>query len=377
MRRLALGIALVACCPPIRLSAQSLAAGTVLLARGADSTPVPRIRVLLHRVGRAAQGPVDSVLTDAAGRFRFRFAADTGSVYLVSAPYGGVEYFSPPVHLDPARPDTALRVVVADTSSTQPIGLAARHLVITAPRQDASRAVLDLIVLDNAGPRTRIAPDPLRPSWTGPLPRGSLGLEVGEGDYSTDAVQRRGDRVAFLAPIPPGDKQIVVDYALPADLRDLVLPMEQSAPTVNLLVEERGARVLTPGLAPADSELIQGKSYRRWTGALAAGTVVRVRLPGAASIPRWLLPAMVAAAAAALALGGFRAARRPGARAEPAPPPGATAPSALVDAIAALDARYAGREAETEPPEWARYLQERARLKAELEATLAAGRDAP
>jgi len=45
----------------------------------------------------------------------------------------------------------------------------------------------------------------------------------------------------------------------------------------------------------------------------------------------------------------------------------------LVDAIAALDVRYAGREGETPVDEWSSYLTERARIKAQLEASLAAG----
>jgi hypothetical protein len=49
----------------------------------------------------------------------------------------------------------------------------------------------------------------------------------------------------------------------------------------------------------------------------------------------------------------------------------------MFDAIAALDARHAGRESETAADEWGRYAAERARLKAELERALAAGRRPP
>ena len=65
------------------------------------------------------QGPVDSTAADARGRFRFRFRADSGAVYLLSARYREIEYFSTPVHLG-ARPDTAIRLVVYDTSSRHP-----------------------------------------------------------------------------------------------------------------------------------------------------------------------------------------------------------------------------------------------------------------
>ncbi len=369
---LALGVCLRA---PLAAQIPAVAAGSVVVARGTDSTPVPSARVLLHRVGRAAQGPVDSTRTDRSGRFRFRFAADTGSVYLVSATYGGIEYFSPPVHLNPARPDTALRVVVSDTSRIQPIELEARHIVIAAPKQDGTRSVLDLLVLRNPGDRTRISADSLHPAWQGPLPKGSFGLEVGEGDYSSAAVVRRGDRIAFIAPIAPGEKQVVVNYALQANVRDVLLPMEQPAALVNVLLQERNAKVLTRGLAPADSELIQGKTYYRWSGSLKAGDTLRIRLPGGAGpAPRWLLPVLVALVAAALSLAAWRL--LPGARGDAVPPNAPPHPdpaAALLDAIAALDARYAGHEAETDPAEWQRYRGERAELKVRLEAALAPG----
>jgi hypothetical protein len=44
----------------------------------------------------------------------------------------------------------------------------------------------------------------------------------------------------------------------------------------------------------------------------------------------------------------------------------------LVDAIATLDLRYEGNQAQTPESEWRSYLAERARLKQELEAALAA-----
>jgi hypothetical protein len=43
----------------------------------------------------------------------------------------------------------------------------------------------------------------------------------------------------------------------------------------------------------------------------------------------------------------------------------------LLEAVAALDARYLGGEAETSPQEWSFYTEERARLKRLLEASLA------
>jgi hypothetical protein len=47
--------------------------------------------------------------------------------------------------------------------------------------------------------------------------------------------------------------------------------------------------------------------------------------------------------------------------------------AAALDAVAALDATYAGRQSEVGAEEWTRYQEERARLKAVLEEALARG----
>ena len=83
-----------------------------------------------------------------------------------------------------------------------------------------------------------------------------------------------------------------------------------------------------------------------------------------------MLAGLVGGVALALAVAAARLIRRP----RPAPPraPTAGAPARLLDAIAVLDARYAGRETEVPPEEWRRYSDERSALKAQLERALAA-----
>jgi hypothetical protein len=346
-------------------------AGRVLRIVGADSVPVPHARVLLHRVARSAQGPVDSVTADAAGRFRFRFAADTSAVFLASSRHQGIEYFSPAVRQASTTPDSTLRIVVSDTSSAAPIELAARHLVVAEPGQDGSRGVLDLVILRNRSDHTRVAPDSTRPSWSAPLPSGTFGFEPGEGDISSSALRRVGNRFELLAPVAPGEKQLILQYGLPATARSLELPFEEGAELVNVLVADRGARVQGGGLVAADTEVIQGRTYHRWMGPVPAGAKVVIQLAGPTNVPRWVLPALVAALGAGLLVAGQLALRaRP--RAAPQAPPDALDVDLLVERMARLDTRYAGREPETDPAEWQSYRAERARLKAELEAVLAA-----
>ncbi len=354
--------------PPV-LVAQAVAAGRVVRTSGADSIPVPGARVLLHRVGRSMQGPVDSVFTDRRGAFRFRFLPDTSAVYLTSSRYDGIEYFSPTVHLDPAAPDTALRIVVSDTSSRTPVELGARHLVIADPGEDGNRGILDLIVLRNRTDRTLVAPDSVRPSWSVPLPSGTFGLAAGQGDASPDALKREGDRLLLFAPVAPGEKQLIVQYGLPATVRTLTLPFEQQADFVNVLVADRRARVTGGALAPADTEVIQGRTYRRWMGAVPAGASVRITLGRPFVTPAWLLAVLVGGLGVGLVLAALRFLRRP--KAAGARPPRALDPDTLVERLAQLDARYAGREGDTDPAEWNSYQAERTELKAQLSAALA------
>ena len=352
------------------LGAQSLAAGRVVRPGASDTTGVSGVRVVLHRVATERQGPIDSAVSGPGGRFRFRFAADSGVIYLLSARYLGIEYFSPPLAGDPARPDTGLAVLVHDTSSTAPIGLAARHVVIPRPADAGGRDVLDLIVLRNEGHLARVAPDSLADSWALPLPPGSEGLEVGESDVSSDAVTRRGDSLYVAAPIGPGEKQLSVQYHLPGGMTVVAVPVGGAGGTVNILVEEPGATVSGPGMAAADTQTVLGRSFRRWTGEVPAGGLVRVELPRPGGNSRWLLALLVGIVALALGLAALRLRRRVPAAVSAAP---SRAPEGLLHRVAALDARYAGREADVPSEEWSGYLAERARLKAELEAALAAG----
>jgi len=374
-----LGAALLPLPSVLRAQARVRAEGIVVRPAGADSLPVAGVRVLLHRIGREAQGPSDSVRTDARGRFALAFRPDTGAVYLLSARYAGLEYFSEPVHTNPARPDTAIVLVVSDTSAAAPVAVEARHIVLSRPEEDGTRDVLDLVVLRNDGTRTRVAPDTLSPSFTVPLPAGVIEFRVGAGELSPEAVERRGDAAALVSPIAPGERQLVLQYALPNDAEALVLPAGPAVASVNVLVEERGARVDAPGLEAADTTVVEGRSYRRWTGALAEGARVRVALPaGARRNAGRVLAGLVAATVFALALAAWWMLRRRraadgvgGAPAVPSVGPGGSSAAALLDALAALDGRYQGREHEVPADEWARYEAERARLKAALQAALA------
>jgi hypothetical protein len=90
--------------------------------------------------------------------------------------------------------------------------------------------------------------------------------------------------------------------------------------------------------------------------------VITIDFPG--NRTRWVLPGLVGVVALGLIVALLHALSR-------RVPPVAPAPVSPLDTLARLDARYAGREAQTGAEEWAQYQQERARLKTEVTEQLA------
>ena len=340
---------------------QSVPVAGRVLRPAADSALVAGARLVLHRVGRGSQGPIDSAVSDARGRFQFRFPADTSFLYLLSASYAGIEYFSAPINTNPALPDTALVVSVFDTSSTQAVDQVARYLVIRRPAENGSRSVLDLIVLANDGSATRLAGDTVHPAWVGTVPAGVGPIRIGEADISADAIVFRGDSIMVFAPIAPGEKQIAMEYAVRPG-RPLTLRFSQDSVATNVLVQEPGARVFGAEMMAVDSQVIEGERFDRWVGAPHPGETITVRFDGVkGSLPGWVLPGMVGLVGAGLLVAVLRRKpRRSGASLE-----------VLTDRIAELEAKYGGRETDVSPEEWSRYQEERDRLRAELSALLA------
>lgn len=349
-------------------------AGQVLLGREADSLPAPGAMVLLHRVGPSRQGPIDSVLSDAAGRFAMRFRPDTGALYLISARYRGIEYFAPPVSRDAAHPDLAVTVLVYDTSSTVPLVVASRHFVVGRPDPSGVRNVADLVLLENAGSATRLAGDSLHPTWRMLLPSRALGVEVGESDFSSDALVQRADTLFLNASVPPGTRQFTLTYHLAAGETRLEIPIDHDVPAADILSEDP-ALVARGGLTREDTVSVVGRTFTKWDGALQSGTPLVLEFTADTPIPGWVLPALIAALGLGLIGLSVTSARRRAASAPlvmpviPAPDLGTDA-EALLTRIAELDAAHAGGAAGVSPEAWQEYLRERARLKDRLRALL-------
>ncbi|MEZ4585718.1 MAG: hypothetical protein R2909_04865 [Gemmatimonadales bacterium] len=363
---------------PSALAAQGPAQvrGRVLATRGSDTVAVSGARVVLHHVGPATQGPIDSVVTTPDGGFHFRFRRDSTANYLLSTRYADIEYFSSPVARGTAPIDGGLDILVFDTSSTAPVGIAGRTIVIAAPDAVGARTVIDWISLANRGSVTRISPDSLTASWGARLPSEIRGAGLGDtrfSQFSPEVVLFRNDSVIVTAPISPGVKELVVQYELPPAARRFELA-PVGADSVDLFVEEAGVLSGDGAWIAADSQPFQGRSFRRMVRRDASVDVISLRFPGSRLDPKLALIALVGLLGLALAaatLWRFRTAKRaPATAPAPAPRPAADQVAELTDRIARLDATPEGERA----ADWA---TRRTELMDQLRRALAARRSGP
>ena len=98
---------------------QRIVEGRVMRASESALAPAPGAWVVLHRVGRDRQGPVDSARTDARGAFRIRYRADgdESAVYFLATMHDGIAYLSSPLRA-PRVSGADAEIDVYDTAST-------------------------------------------------------------------------------------------------------------------------------------------------------------------------------------------------------------------------------------------------------------------
>jgi len=266
---------------------------------------------------------VDSARTGPQGDYRITIArADTSAIYVVSSWYRGIAYFSEPVAARRGAVATLKPILVHDTTSAgPPILLQRRLMTIALPGKDGTRAVLELLALQNTGTATRVAPDTIHPTWAGVVPHEAIQFEAGEGDISAQAVGLRGDTVAVFGPIPPEDlKQLSYSYVLPATVRRLTISIDQPIRELDLLLEDTTALVAAPGLDAVGVQAIEQRRFAGYrTGALQPGAAVSVTFPAGGFRIQSMLPYVIALVALALGVGLVIAPRKQPSAQPPAP----------------------------------------------------------
>ena len=342
--------------PDLAAQGEVTVEGRVARRAAGDTVGASHARVVLHGVSRDRSGKLDSATADGSGGFRFRFTRDTSMVYLLSASWSGIEYFGEPMTGSSLDRATSLTLLVADTSSAGRAETGGRFIVLGSPGPARDRRAVDLFVLRNRGERTIVGTGGAGATWSAPLPRGVSGVRLGSAgsEISADAVQFGTDSVRVIAPLAPGEKQLLLEYTIPPTLSRLEL-VAVTSDTIQVVAEEEAVSVT--GLSRVTDQVLDGRNYARWSGRGASAVVVSFPVPP--SRDRALLPLVIAAVILA-GVAGVVATRFRGRKTVASP----VSSAVLITRIAALDAAHSGRS--LTPDEKARYDNDRAELKRAL-----------
>ena len=308
--------------------------GRVLSGTSDSIRPIANQMVVLHRISADSSGPVDSVGTAPNGTYRFRYRLDgPRSMYIVSSRYAGVAYFTTPLReKSVSSPDGD--ITVYDTTTTAfPLTIRARHVVV-APPEGGVRRVVDVFDVANDSNRTLVAGT--SGTWRMALPREASNPASNGGDLPPEAFRFSGGTAELLVPFPPGARQVVLTYAIPAS-GSISVPVVDATGNLEVLVEAPTARVTGAGLSAEEPVTMEGRTFQRFTASpVAAGTAFTLGAGGGVSNAGRM--ALLAIAALAVALGAIVSRRAPKHEVVMAKRPTA---DSLAREIAALDHVYA------------------------------------
>ena len=260
--------------------------------------PVSGAWVVLHRVGPDRAGPLDSVQSDARGRYLFNYTR-TGSedaVYFVSAFYDGIAYFTPPLAEGKVSGDDGEIAVFDTTSGHVPLSLRGHHVVVSAADANARRSIVEVYDLSNDSSVTRVAAgdSPAAATWATHIAPAAADFRVGQGDISGQAVSFKDGVVSVFAPLAPGIKQLSFSYSLPANSFPLKLPLEKATGVYEIMIEDKTGNVSGPNIREVDPVTVDERNYRRFLASdMPENSVAVIDLPAPPSTrtvdPRYLL----------------------------------------------------------------------------------------
>ena len=262
-------------------------------------------------------------------------------MYIISARYAGVAYFTTPLREATVTSPDADVSVYDTTSSAFPLTVRARHVVVAPPDAGGLRRVVDVLEVANDSTRTLVA-SPTGRTWRLTLPADATQPGSGGGDLPPEAVRFDGANADLTVPFPPGSRQLVITYAIPAR-RTVSIPLTDAVATLEVLVEGGGGAASGAGLTREDQVSMEGRTFQRFTAAsVPAGSSFVVERVGGGGGGNAGRVALLAVAAIAVALG-IVAGRRGRFQAAPQAAPRTTMDT-LARQIAALDNVYAAPE---------------------------------
>jgi len=214
--------------------------------------------------------------TDGEAKFQFDNVAAEHQ-HLLSARYMEVDYYYPVV-FDPGETAAYVEVGVCDTTtSDQTIRIGLAHTIVNVEKE--SLQVTEVFWLVNDGDRTYVGTDGV---LVFTLPEGVTGFDAPQ-ELMPDYQFLDDNRVAYLVPFPPGERQLIYSYRLAKpDSNEFDIPLEVNYRTDNLevMVQGEGIEVAVTQLAPAEPVVTgTGERFIHFRGEnLPRGTVINLRL---------------------------------------------------------------------------------------------------
>lgn len=255
-------------------------------ARGDSTGMAPAVGawVTLHRVGKDNAGPIDSIRTDAGGRYRFRWtpAGASDAVYFASVTWDGIAYFTSPLRAAVTTGSEAEISVFDTTTRTFPMSVRGRHLIVSAVDSADMRTVIEVFELSNDSVRALVAAEgeAPAPTWSVAVPQAARDPRASDGDIAPDAFTFATGRVSVFAPIAPGLKQLSFSYRVPSSSFPLTLAAEHGAVVFEVLLEEPQGTIRSAGFTGVAPVSLEGRNFKRFLAQdVKPGAEIIVELP--------------------------------------------------------------------------------------------------
>jgi hypothetical protein len=281
--------------------AQETVAGTVSGrvvndTRGGTGVSGAEVTLITYIDGVLAE--TSTVEADLDGEFRFE-GIDPENTYLVSVRYLEVDYYHPVV-FEPGKADAYVEARVCDTTGDDAnikTGLA-RYMISI---EEDSLLVTAFYWMVNDGDRTYTGGEKV---LVFTLPDGAYGFEAPEA-LLPDYRLLEGNRVAYLVPFPPGERQLAFVFRLAKpSTGEFTVPLmvDYPADVFEVLVAGDDIEVAADRLAPVEPFIgDEGERFIRFSGEdLPRGTVVNVYLTdtsGGSGFPLAVVWVIIAVAA--------------------------------------------------------------------------------
>lgn len=264
---------------PVAAQAQEPAEGEIMgqVVNGTEGGgSVAGVAITLITYVDDTMSATSTTTTDGEGKFRFDNVVREYT-YLVSAKYIGVDYYYP-VTFESGAETAQVEVGVCDvTDSDQAISIGLAHTVINVAED--SLKITEVYWLVNDGDMTYAGTDGV---LVFTLPEGAFGFEAPQ-ELMIDYRLLEGNRVAYLVPFPPGERQLVYAYRLAKpDTAEFTLPLkvDYTTDSLELMVAGEDIEAAVTQLAPAEPVVTDtGERFIHFQGKnLPRNTTINLRL---------------------------------------------------------------------------------------------------